>query len=150
MQTTRQCGTRTFVRCQKKRLACCVLDGTCTDLPSFVAVVVRSLVVLDENVPDFNWQPRQRRHMVSMTLHPSPVLICKVSSMHSCHSTLLRQLCIASPCDHASNNQQVQLLIETSILATCIECSMHSHSCMYQEPTIGLLCEQPYQFAGLV
>ena len=103
MQTTRQCGTKTFVRCQKKRLACCVLDdGTCADLLSSVAVAVRSLVVLDENVtasppPSFNWQPRQTRQMVSFKrikqayLHPSPVLRYKVNRMHSCYSTLSRK-----------------------------------------------------------
>ena len=46
MQTTRQCRTKTVVRCQKKRLACFVLDdGTCADLLSFVVVTVRWLVV---------------------------------------------------------------------------------------------------------
>ena len=103
MQTTRQCRTKTVVRCQKKRLACFVLDdGTCADLLSFVVVAVGWLVVVDANVtaspPTFlcNWLPRQTRERVPLKrikqayLHPSPVLRCKGNRMHTCYSTLSR------------------------------------------------------------
>ena len=103
MQTTRQCRTKTVVRCQKKRLACCVLDdGTCANLLSFIVVAVRWLVVVDANVTasrprscvignpgrQGRWSPLTR--VIQAYLHPSPVLRCKGNKMHSCSSTLPR------------------------------------------------------------
>ena len=136
MQTTRQCRTKTVVRCQKKRLACCVLDdGTCANLLSFVVVAVRWLVVVDANVTasrppscvignpgrQGRWSPLKR--VIQAYLHPPPSSGTDMQREQDAFLFLYiaENMCIASPSGHASNN----LLIATSWMRH-MHCKQHS------------------------
>ena len=82
---------------RKRRLARCLMDGCCADLLECIVVVVRMIVVLSwkgvaaSTTTYFNCRQRQRMQLTCMkginrhilSLHNSPVVMCKVSSMHS-------------------------------------------------------------------